>query len=283
MLGAIMAGPAGAIVGASLGPLLEPYAAKVWEELSADSMRRAGETLAAACEALGCEPEELDSMMRASDRTRLLAGTAISAAIRTVWPAKVRTLGRALASGLLADDDATIDIEQLILAAMADIEASQLSLLELLACRVPPQAVGDEPIEHPRQTEHGWFLPRHGWTEAQISRYRSHLGPVVPSLLGTLQRHGLVAQGDNTAVALHQALEEVQHKSAQQYKPRAGLPSSAPPVASVPEARVRRLTPPPSWSATDLGEQVLGRYREAGAELPGGWAPRPSGQDASPQ
>lgn len=101
----------------------------------------------------GGEPEELDALIRTSERTRLQAGIAISAATRTGWPAKVRALGRALASGLLAEDDAQIDSEMLILAAMADIEAPHLSLLELLADRVPPRWVGDEPIAHPRRTK----------------------------------------------------------------------------------------------------------------------------------
>lgn len=116
-VGAIVAGPPGVILGAMLGPLLEPVVAKVWEEVSADGRRRAGETLAAARGVLDCEPEELDVMLRASDRTRLLAGIALSAATRTAWPAKVGTLGRSLASGLLAEDDSQIDTEQLIIAA----------------------------------------------------------------------------------------------------------------------------------------------------------------------
>jgi hypothetical protein len=131
-LGVVLSGPAGAVVGAMLGPVLEPWAAKVWEELSADGRRRAGEALAAACEALECEPDELGKRIVASERTRLQVGIAISAATRTVWPAKVRVLGRALASGLLAEDEATVDTEMLVLAAMADIEALDLSLLELL-------------------------------------------------------------------------------------------------------------------------------------------------------
>lgn len=33
------------------------------------------------------------------------------------------------------------------------------------------------------------------------------------------------------------------------------------------------IAPQQSWSVTDLGELVLERYREAGADLPEGWAP----------
>src|SRR5260370_29782649 len=94
-VGAIMgSGPAGAMVGAALGPLLVPLAEKVWAEVTADGKRRAAEALALACEALDFEPEELEGLIGASDRTRLLAGIALSAATRTAWQDKVRTLGR---------------------------------------------------------------------------------------------------------------------------------------------------------------------------------------------
>ena len=62
----------------------------------------------------------------------MLTGFALEAATRTAWEDKVRTLGRSLASGLLADDNAKIDTEQMIIAAIADIEGPQLAMLELL-------------------------------------------------------------------------------------------------------------------------------------------------------
>lgn len=256
-IGAIIVGPAGAIVGAALGPVLEPWAARVWEELSADGRRRAGETLAAACEALDCEPEELGMRIMASERTRLQAGIAISAATRTVWPAKVRVLGRALAYGLLAEDDATIDTEMLILAAMAEIEAPDLALLELLACRVPPQVVGEAEIAEPRLNAHGKSISLDGWTAAEAGRYRPHLKPVLPTLLGALQRHGLIMQDDITVVTMAKIWEEMEQ--------RAPWRQDAPGLLS---DRFIDLAPQQSWSATDLGELLLERYREAGFDLP---------------
>jgi hypothetical protein len=238
-IGVVLGGPAGAVVGAALGPMLEPRAARVWEELSADGRRRAGEALAAACEALECAPDELGERIAASERTRLQAGIAISAATRTVWPAKVRVLGRALASGLLAEDEATIDTEMLILAAMAEIEALDLSLLELL-------------------TKH----PPHDWTEDEIGRRRPHLKHVVHSLLGTLQRHGLIMQDDIAIVTMTNLWEEIERR-----KP---WRDDAPLLLS---DRFVDLAPEQSWSLTVMGLDVLDRYREAVADLPDGWAP----------
>jgi hypothetical protein len=269
-VGALHAGPIGAIVGAILGPVLEPLAAKVWAELSADGRRRAGETLAAACETLECDSDELDQRIGESERTRLQAGIAVSAATKTVWPAKVRVLGRALASGILAEDEATVDTEMLILAAMADIEAPDLSLLELLACRVPPLTVGEAEIAHPRLNKYGAFLPRHGWTQIEVGLYRTRLKLVLPSLLGTLQRHGLIMQDDNTVEAMVKMSEAMEQQTAWKQHINGGRLRGVP--VGLSSAGIGNLVPQ-SWSVTDLGELVLERYREAGADLPDGWAP----------
>ena len=62
----------------------------------------------------GIPVDEMNERINASERTQLLTGFALSAATRTVWEDKLRTLGRSLASGLLADDGAKIDTEQII-------------------------------------------------------------------------------------------------------------------------------------------------------------------------
>ena len=76
-------------------------------------------------------PVESDRHVRVRSLVRRapwhLTGFALSAATRTVWEDKVRTLGRSLASGLLAEDNAEIDTEQMIIAAITDIEGPQLT------------------------------------------------------------------------------------------------------------------------------------------------------------
>jgi hypothetical protein len=131
LLGSAVGGPVGAVVGAALGPMLEPLIRGVWAELSESARRRQVDVLVSAIHA-GIPVDELDERINASERTQLLTGFALSAATRTAWDDKVRTLGRSLASGLLADDGAKIDTEQMIIAAIADIEGPQLAMLELL-------------------------------------------------------------------------------------------------------------------------------------------------------
>ncbi len=131
--GSVMAGPAGAIAGAALGPMLEPLVKGVWVELSESARQRQTDVLFWAINA-GVPVEEMEERINASGRTQLLTGFALEAATRTAWEEKVRTLGRSLASGLLADDNAKIDTEQMIIAAIAEIEGPQLAMLELLVC-----------------------------------------------------------------------------------------------------------------------------------------------------
>jgi hypothetical protein len=78
-------------------------------------------------------PEELGERMGRSQRTRLLTATAAESAAKTAWPQKVRALGRVLADGLIADDEAKIDIAQIALTAMTDLERLHLMVLDLLA------------------------------------------------------------------------------------------------------------------------------------------------------
>ena len=61
----------------------------------------------------------------------------------------MRTLGGSLAAGLLAEDDATIDTEQMIIAAIADIEAPQLAMLDLLVAWRPGRNTAEPLISGP--------------------------------------------------------------------------------------------------------------------------------------
>ena len=112
-LGSVIDGPVGAIAGAALGPMLEPMVTGIWAELSEKTRQRQVDVLVSAIHA-GIPIEEMEERINASERTQLLTGVALNAAARTASEDKVRTLGRSLASGLLADDNAKIDTEQMI-------------------------------------------------------------------------------------------------------------------------------------------------------------------------
>jgi hypothetical protein len=261
-LGVGIGGSAGVIAGASLGILLEPLAAKVWGELRGDAQRRQGDTLAAAQEAIGGDPAELERLIRSSDESRLQGGIALSAATRTAWAPKVRALGRALAAGLLATDDARIDTEPLIMAALAGIEFPQASLLELLVCHWPAtttEGLAAERFTAPASTT--WTAGQRIWLPGDITLVRPSLRPVLPSLLGTLQHHGLAAQSDDPGDPFGRTGRTMQQRFlgdlALEHGSRANL------------GAVEGHAPAGSWLPTELGEEVLNALMEAGAEFAG--------------
>jgi hypothetical protein len=284
-LGSVIAGPVGVIVGAWLGPMLEPLVRGVWAELSEKARKRQTDVLFWAIR-YGVPVDEMEERINASERTQLLTGFALSAASRTAWEDKVRTLGRSLASGLLAEDNAKIDTEQMIIAAITDIEGPQLAMLELLVAWRPGRNVVEPLISgpldlpdesHSRNVDGSWHVVWREWPPELITRARPNLAPLAPSLLGTLQRHGLVVQNDKTGEAIEKYARAFGEKLAEQYRRqgRAGAfrPSNVPRVINPAE-----LAPEPTWSPTELGEQVFLRFRDAGTELEDVWTSGPADQ-----
>jgi hypothetical protein len=133
-------------------------------------------------------------------------------------------------------------------------------------------------LGHPRRGSDGsWQVHGRKWNIRQIAFARPNLAPITPSLLGTLQRHGLVVQNDNTSEAIERHQRELEKAIGKQYARdgRAGAfrPSGVPRVN-----RAGDLAPEPHWSPTGLGEQVFLRFRDAGTELPDVWKSGPTDQ-----
>lgn len=284
LLGSI-AGPGGAIAGAWLGPKLKRWVRGVWAELSESARQRQTDVLFWAIRE-GVPVDEMEARIKASKRTELLTGLALDAAWQTAWDDKLHTLGRSLASGLLAEDNATIGIEQLIIAAIADIEGPHLAMLELLVHWAPGRVAGGPPIEgpldvpdysHRRSIDGSWRVHDRKWSSARIAFVRPNLAPVAPSLLGTLQRHGLVVQNDNAAEGIEnyarEAEKQLSRQIGQQTRAGASRLSGAPHVGNV-----ERLVPALTWSPTELGEQVFLRFLDAGTNVPDEWDAGPADQ-----
>ena len=277
--GAVIPGAAGIVAGAVLGPLLEPMAQRIWGELASDGKRRGGDVLASAVEAAQLSEEEFERLVSSTDRTRLLAGVALSAANRTTFEGKLRALGYSLACGLLASDNTAIDMEQLVLASINDIEGPQLCLLDLIVGFEPP---GDNEL-HPRPVlipDYSYSMPLYGgwywgdreWSESQICIARPRLAPILESLIGTLERHGLVRWDDNS--------EETLEKLRQQYRSdaeRAKIYGFEPPPEKTRHAP--QGAEEPKLLPTELGEQVWIRFDDAGADVPDVWTSQEAGED----
>ena len=243
--GQLLGGPVGAMAAAAGSFYLVDLARKVWDEVRPDQQRRAAEMLDAAAKAAGRKDEDLERLIMASERTRLLAFTAIDAAARTAWPPRVRALGRALAEGLLLQDDALVDVPQFALVAMADLEAPHVALLNLFS-----------------------YSRRGGLTIKAIGQYRPQLRVVAPGLVGVLQRHGLIMQNDNLSETIEYYTELYDNRMEDRLNGLArNVQSGIRGFPKMPKVSGDRIAPEQTYSITPLGVRVLGFYREAGTEI----------------
>jgi hypothetical protein len=269
----IRLGPEAALALGAAGPLFESLAERAWEELRPDARQRAAQVLSTAAEETGCNYEQLSELIGSSETSRLQTGLAMDAAQRTAWPPKVYALGRVLAAGLIATDEAEVDVRDQALAAMADLERLHVNLLELLV-KYEPDFTPDRIVAVPHQVPSYvgvtfgdrpddpkvWSIGSRKWRYRQIVAVRPQLRPFLTSLLGTLQRHGLVAENDIASQTLEQVSKDlVQQVNRQAVEMRRGHQTR--PVA-LREATFRNVEP--SWSPTELGEMILNYYRLAG-------------------
>jgi hypothetical protein len=188
-------------------------------------------------------------------------------ATRTAFPPKVRALALALASGL-ADDRARIDDEQLVIAALSDLEAPHVSLLEPLVRRMPDfrekGGIGAASVSVSDQGP-DWSVGSRVWKVSWISEARPTLAPVLPALLGTLQRHGLAAQKDDLARAFEAYGKELERES-RRSSTRVSWDNMSSASVRVPStSRVKGLIPEVSWVPTPFAERVLDYLDQAGA------------------
>lgn len=129
---------------------------------------------------------------------------------------------------------------------------------------------------HSRNSDGSWDVIWREWPRELIAHARPNLAPLAPSLLGTLQRHGLVVRNDNAGKAIERYSEEFEKKFADyEEQGRAGaFRPYGPPKVLNPAG----LVPEPTWSPTELGEQVYLHFRDSGTELPDAWKSGPTGQ-----
>jgi hypothetical protein len=256
-------GPEAAIALGAAGRLFESLAERAWEELRPDARQRAAQMLSAAAEAARCDDKQLGKLIGASETTRLQTALAMSAAERTAWPPKVRALGKVLAAGLIAANDA-VDLPMYALDAMVELDRLHVSLLDLLVRYEPEWASGVGYRAQPHRDlpdHHEWVVGQRIWTAPVIAAIRPQLQPVLTSVTGSLVRHGLAEQTDRTREALEQLEHDLKEQVNQQAAGASRGPRITPPRLVGPVIRkVER-----SWSPTELGEQVLGFYFEAAA------------------
>lgn len=143
-VGALLGGPAGAVAGAAMQPLLARALQRAGTEIGILRSNSAATALDEAARRLDRSADEVVDLATDSPESAQLLAETLFAAARTVNENKIRALARALANGL-RDDEARPDEQQLIVSALAEVEAPHIKVLTHLSPERSPtrtQATG---------------------------------------------------------------------------------------------------------------------------------------------
>lgn len=183
---AMGAGPVPATIIGATGPALK-LAHRLLSRAQDRREDRAARALEQAAEILDVGIDIFDErVINHDDRLELLARV-LEAAARTSLEEKVTALARVLAEGLR--DGGSVDEAFVIAAALADLEAAHVIVLNHLAVKpLPPEELWDKPGEPPR-----------GWDRNQLADALPDVEAILDGVLAVLEGHGLVRlQTDST-------------------------------------------------------------------------------------
>jgi len=134
------------------------------------------------------DAEQLLERISSDDRLLWLLDSTVEAAARASTEQKARALGRALAEGALAKDDARLDQAALMTRIISDVEPIDLRVLACLSNLRHSRNV--RPEAGPAS---GYGYPAYMWT-VDLALVAGLDPVVVDGPLGVLQRHGLIGQ-----------------------------------------------------------------------------------------
>jgi hypothetical protein len=100
-------------------------------------------------------PEDLLNRILRDERLLDLAAAVVAAASETMVEAKIRALGRALATGALAADDAVVDEQRFLVDILDDLEAPHVRMLHQLS--IQHEGYGSPRDEEGKERAYGWL------------------------------------------------------------------------------------------------------------------------------
>lgn len=173
---AALPGPLADLVANAAYPMLLKLTKKVAAEWNDIRWVRSVRSIQVATETAGVTEDDLTHRLR--ERTELLelAGKAAQGAADARYDARIKALGVALARGILQQDDAQLDEEFFLVAALTDLEVPHVRLLDFLATNAPPGR--------------GSIMVSDG----MIRQVLPQLAPVHEVLTEVLRRHGLIRE-----------------------------------------------------------------------------------------
>ena len=171
VLGLVFGPAPTALVGAATGPYIEEFSSFARQAV----LRQIGRVQRAIDVAVDYGSTDVDTLVGealANDLKLELATRGFNAAATSTINEKIDALGRALASGLLAEDDAIVHEEFQIISALAQIDAPEIRLLQVM--------------EIPRENDQHW-------SRDLIAMHDPGLASTVDALLARVSAQGLVA------------------------------------------------------------------------------------------
>jgi hypothetical protein len=204
-VGALFGGTPGAMAGAAMQPLLARALQRAGAEIGILRRQSAAKVLDDASRRLGRSPDDVVELATRSPQSAQLLAEALFAAARTVNEQKIRALARALANGL-RDDEARPDEEQLVVAALGEVEAPHIKVLTHLGperARTRTQATG---LRSRTMTTRG-RRPTSLAEECRLSRAS------VRAVLSVLERAGMaVADDGSETIRIDRLIIEMQEE-----------------------------------------------------------------------
>jgi len=176
--GAGIGPPLGPVVAASVTPGLLVAAQHMLAEWQGLRIGRAASVLEAAAADADVEISELIEATGEREPFQMLAGEAMQAGAGTLLHAKVRALARAVATGY--QDDTTVDVQRLVVAALADMEILHVRVLHHMAIHMKEVA---------RDGEEDLVMHDLGSIASSLPGISED---VAHAVIGTFDRHGLV-------------------------------------------------------------------------------------------
>lgn len=204
-VGVLLGGTPGAMAGAAMQPLLAQALQRAGTEIGLLRRQSAAHVLDDAARRLDRSPDDVVELATRSPEAAQLLAESLSAAARTANEQKVRALARALANGL-RDDEARPDEEQLIVAALGEVEAPHIKVLTHLGPERPRTRTQATGLRSRTTTTRG----QRPASLAEACR----LGPAsVRAVLSVLERAGMaVPDGGSETIRLDKLIIEMQEE-----------------------------------------------------------------------
>jgi hypothetical protein len=176
LAGYALGGPGGVVVGASAGEALQYLASRALGL----RRRQAEEVLEIAARESARTVDDLLACLTANpSRLQLAAAAVVTAAAETALHAKVRALGRALATGALAADDAEVDEQRFLVDTLRDLEAPHVRVLDQISRR---------------REGHGSEVTMPRWAQYKLEPRLPGIALVLQPVLNVLAGRALITQ-----------------------------------------------------------------------------------------